>query len=109
MGAGDVRQASRDDAVHRFARLEQADDVVNTNTRTLDDGMAAAHAWLARNVAITDGVNLSIHGSNHTLAQCLKRANPHEFGADHESQVGIQNPIGAPASGTAPFNSASLP
>jgi hypothetical protein len=34
--------------------------------------------------------------------------NLHEFGADHESQVGIQNPIGTPASGTAWFNLASL-
>lgn len=61
LGAGDVWEAARDDAVHRLSVLEQADDVVDADARALDDGMAAAHAGLARDVALSDRRIVSTH------------------------------------------------
>lgn len=53
--AGQVWKAPSNDRVHGFAILEQANDIVDSNPSTLNDGVAAAHAGLAADVAVGDG------------------------------------------------------
>jgi len=62
LGAGDVRKAPNDNTVHGFTILEETDDVVDTHARALDDRAPAAHARLAGDVAVTNGLKVSVHG-----------------------------------------------
>jgi hypothetical protein len=66
LGAGDVREAASYHAIHRFPILEEADDIMNADERALNNGVAAAHALLARDVAITDVCHVFVHTSKHT-------------------------------------------
>ena len=55
LGPGEAGKASGDDAVHGFAALEQADQVVNTDAGSLDDRLPAAYVRLAGDVPVGDG------------------------------------------------------
>ena len=43
LSACDIRETTGDNAVHRFAILEQADDVVNSDARAFEDGLTTAY------------------------------------------------------------------
>jgi hypothetical protein len=54
LGAGEVGEAIGDDGVHRFAVLEQADDVMHTNARADDNGGSRTDAGGLRDVTVCD-------------------------------------------------------
>jgi hypothetical protein len=68
LGARNVREAANDYAVHGFTVLEEANDIVDADACAFDDGVASPHARLARDIAVTDTCNVSIHSFKITLS-----------------------------------------
>jgi len=73
LGASDVRETAGDNAVHSFTVLKEADDVVDADASALNDGVAAAHALPAGDVAISDSCSVSVHNFNNTSSGFIMR------------------------------------
>jgi hypothetical protein len=73
LGARDVQEATSDNIVHRFTILEKADDVVGADACALNDGVASAHARLARDIAVTGTFNVFVPGRKNISTRFIKR------------------------------------